>query len=337
MFINLFNLISKAGSKTPLEDFTTEGFAGILKNPEILKSYVNWLKLPPGDYKVFTQGKYSLEDDFNCIVDLVLENNEVLCFIEHKVDSKEGWKQLERYSKSLDREAGKRKTYLKYCTKRVDLKKIKNHQFQQFRWYDIANWLEKNHINQPLVQDYLNFLKLHQMAKDTSISTDTVISLNKFMQSYEAMKYHVHNALPVFKSFFPNADIKYQDKFTDVKTQDRVGCYTGDILQDKTPANELLYCIHFESVKLQTQIWIKISHPQAELMLRKAKEADIFKTWKDDAGIGIFLDCKLYQFIESKNSDQEIQDWFRESFQKFRDFIDSTPELEWDKKVLMSS
>ncbi len=333
MFINLFNLIGKAQDRTPLEDFTTEGFAGILKNPVIFKSYIEWLQLPPGDYKVFTQCKYFLEDDMNCIVDLVIENKEVICFIEHKVDSKEGWKQLERYSKILDLEVGKRKTYLKYCTKRVDQKKVNNHHFQQFRWYDVANWLEKNHINQPLVQDYLNFLISKQMAQDTSISTDTVIALKKLVQSHESMKYHVSNALTAFNKTFPNAAVKNQEKLNDIRDSDRVARYVDNILEDKTFANELLYCIHFETVKLQTQIWVKISHPKAELLLQKAKDTGLFKTWKDDAGIGIFLDCKLYKFIESSNSDEEILNWFQDSFMRFREFIDSTPELNWDEKV----
>lgn len=336
MFINLFNLIKKAGDRTPLEDFTTESFAGILKNAKIRKSFVQWLKLPPGNYDVLTQQKHCLEDDMNCVVDLVLESNEVLCFIENKVDCKEGWKQLERYSKVLDLEKYKQ-TFLFYCTKRVDIKKHKVHQFKQFRWYEIARWLKINHNSEPLVQEYLNFLNKQQMAQDTSISTDTVIALNKFMLTYEAMKFHLNNASPAFKMVFPQANIKNSDKLTDIKNGYRIAQYSGDILQDKSAPNEILYCIHFESVKLQTQIWIEITHPQAESILKKAEETKIFKTWKDEAGIGIFLDCKLYQFIESKNSDQEIQDWFRESFQTFRNFIDSTPELGWDIKVLKSS
>src|SRR5690606_23934065 len=103
--------------------FNTECFAGILKmHPEVLISFIKWIKLPPGNYSVNTQLNYPLVDDRNCIVDMVLENESTICFIENKVNSNEGWEQLNRYSKVLDQKTDK-KTHLLYCTKKVDPKK----------------------------------------------------------------------------------------------------------------------------------------------------------------------------------------------------------------------
>ncbi len=336
MFVNLFKLINKVGDRTPLEDFTTECFAGILKNPDILKSYAEWLGLPKGDYKVFTQGSYLLDNNY-CFIDLVIENQEVLCFIEHKVNSQAGHEQLERYIKLLDIEGSTRKTYLRYCTKKVDIKNHIEHHFQQFRWYDVANWLKKNHINRPLVQEFLNYLKTQQMEKDTSISTDTVITLHNFNQTLEAVKYHIEQAYPSFQNTFSNTNFSNRKEINDIRDFERISRYISPILEKESPHNELLYAIHFEEVKLQTQIWISIAHPEAEILLKKAEETGLFKHWKDDAGIGIFLDCKLYQFIDSDNSDQDILNWFIDSFDKFRRFIDSTPELRWNKEVIQNS
>ncbi|GAA4314580.1 hypothetical protein GCM10023115_28240 [Pontixanthobacter gangjinensis] len=337
MFVKLFSLYnSTAQGRTPLEDFTTEGFAGIIKqNIEILNSFISWLKLPETNYRIYTQVKYPLENDLNCIVDLVLESEITICFIENKVDSKEGWRQIERYAKVLDL-IDKPNKYLKYCTKRVDIKSYQYHNFQQFRWYEIANWLSSQFSHVGIVKDYLQFLEKHQMAKDTSITTDTVVSMKKLLQTYEAMVFHVSNAESEFRKIFPNANPKKsrQSEFKMIENSDRVDRFANKILKIKDQDCELLFCIHFETVKLQTQIWININHPQANQLLVRAKSSG-FQFWEDEYGIGIFMDCKLYQFIESEDSDQKIKEWFANSFLKFREFINSNPDLNWDKKVLL--
>jgi len=248
------------------------------------------------------------------------------------VNSKEGYRQIERYAKVLDL-LEKEKKHLKYCTKRVDTKPYKYHNFHQFRWYEIANWLEKDFPKVGIVKDYLKFLKKHQMAKNTSITTETVISMNKFLQTYEAIDFHVNNVEPDFKKYFPNSTLESRKNITAIEISDRMEKGVKKVLQNKDQDCELLYCIHFETVKLQTQIWISLAHPQALELLKRAKDFG-FQFWKDENGIGVFEDCKLYQFIESQNSDQEIKDWFAKSFDKFRAFIDLNLDLDWDKKVL---
>ena len=58
---------------------------------------------------------------------MVFYNKKVTCFVENKVDSKEGYKQLERYASVLSNiiEGNPtQKVYLRYCTKNSDLKEI---------------------------------------------------------------------------------------------------------------------------------------------------------------------------------------------------------------------
>lgn len=336
MLLSLYNLINKSSNgRTPLEDFTTECFAGVLQqHPLVLETFTDWLNLPKGSYKVTTQCNHYLEEDMNCIIDLVLESNNVLCFIENKVNSKEGWEQLNRYTKVLDKQSNKQ-TFLKYCTKYVDCKKNKNHNFSQFRWHELAKLIEIKHPENPLVIDFIQFLKRHQMTQDTSITTDTVIAMNKFLQTYEAMNFHVINALPSFKKQFPNGEIEKEDSIARIREHDRISRSIHRIFKENSKPSELMFAIYFEEVKIQTLIWVSIHHPMAEKMEKRAIESGIFKTRKNEWGIGIYLDCKLYQFIENKNSDQEIKEWFENSFQVFRDFIDNNPDLEWDDKVLI--
>ena len=138
----------KNSDKTPLEDFNTETFAGIMNlyvnvKDELIESL---FKLPQDNYRVSTQLKKDLKDDVNCIIDLVLEGDENICFIENKVNSHEGYKQLERYSKVLKEYYPQKKQFLFYCTKNSDPKnsdsKFDQFNFKQFRWYEIAKKLQ---------------------------------------------------------------------------------------------------------------------------------------------------------------------------------------------------
>ena len=335
MLLDLYNLFKKSNEfSTPLEDFTTECFAGLLQqHKEVFKTYIMWLGLPLESYKIKTQVKYALENDLNCIVDLVLESVNTICFIEIKVNSKEGWRQLERYSNVLDK-INKKNKHLNYCTKNFDSKNIEKHNFKQYRWNEIATLFIKNHKEIPLVLDFNNYLKKHEMAQDSSITTNTIIALQNFMQTYTAMEYHIQNAIPSFKSHFSKAKLEKEDSLSKIRDFDRVGRLVKGIIDDKKYHSEILYCIHFETVKLQTQIWISSAHPEIEKLKKLVKNNTILKHWIDDNGLGIFLDCKLYSFIDDKDADEKIKIWFNSSFEVIKNFISESVEVNWDFKTL---
>src|SRR5690606_3470635 len=110
---------------------------------------------------------------------------------------------------------------LRYCTKNVDIKKDYGHYFFQFRWFHIAKFLERDFIENAMVKNYINFLKQQQMARDTSISTDTVVALKHFLKTYEAMDFHIENAVKEFKNQFPKAKFEKQEKITKIREHDR--------------------------------------------------------------------------------------------------------------------
>ena len=144
MFDSLLQLYKTNTYKTPLEDFNTECFAGILNMyPKIKNDFIfNFLSLPKDDYKILTQLKKDLEDYQNCIIDFTLIGNNNVCFIENKVNSREGDIQLFRYKLVLDNYYPNHKKHLFYCTKFSDPKnednEFKDYNFQ--KWQDMAVW-----------------------------------------------------------------------------------------------------------------------------------------------------------------------------------------------------
>ena len=119
MFSNLLKLYKSASKNTPTEDFTTEVLAGILDSDKLLlEEFVNVvLKIEGSNFTVKTQVHYE-----KSIIDMVFENKDTLCFLENKVDSSEGHKQLKKYSKILL--TNKKIIFLRYCTKFIDKKKF---------------------------------------------------------------------------------------------------------------------------------------------------------------------------------------------------------------------
>jgi len=333
MILNIFNLLHKySNGNIPLEDFTTECFAGILQqHPEVLESFVEWLNLPKGKYKVHTQVKIFTEKDDNSILDILIENNEVYCIIENKVNAGENCGQLEKYIRILDAKTNI-KTYLKYCTKYVDIKHYKDHQFSQYRWHELATFLKHKHRDIGLVNDFLQFLNKHQMTLDTSIRTDTVITMNKFIQTYEMLLLHLNNALPIFRNYFPKGEIIKKESLKEIEEFGRISKAIYGALNDKSNHSEILFAIHFEEVKLQTQIWISARHNMAKIALQMAKELGL-KNWEDENGIGIYYDMKIYQLIGEADAENQVKNWFEDSFQNIKNFIVETPELDWDEKV----
>ena len=112
---------NRASEKTPLEDFITEILVGVLENDnELLDSFVNnILEIEGTGFSIESQVKYNLDNDINCIIDIVVRNDENICFIENKVHSSEGERQLERYSKVLNEihSFQGKNMFLRYCTK----------------------------------------------------------------------------------------------------------------------------------------------------------------------------------------------------------------------------
>lgn len=336
MLTDLYNLFRKSNaSSTPLEDFTTECFAGVLSHhTNVLDTFAEWLRLPKERYKVRTQVRYALENDQNCIVDMVLESAGCICFIEVKVHSKEGWRQLERYSNVLDGIIKKEK-FLIYCTKFIDAKTVSGHNFKQFRWTDIATLLSKSYNEIPLVKDFIHYLKVHDMAQDYDLTTNTVITMQHFMKTYTAIEYHIQQAIPAFNSLFPSARLEKENSLNKIGEFDRIGRVAKRITLDKHNYSEILYCIHLTTVKMQTQMWFSNTHPQVHQLRKLVEKHAVLKYWQDENGLGIFMDCKLYPFIEDKNADDKIKEWFYGSFQVFQSFIVENEDVDWDYNVLL--
>lgn len=344
MISNLFKQFGKSTKQTPLEDFNTEIFCGILKyHTDVLRSFVIFLDLPEGNYKVNTQEYHKHATKANCELDMVLESDDTICFIENKVNSKEGWEQLERYSDVLN--GLQKKTYLRYCTKRNDPKTIKDHKFKQFRWYQIAQILENNHSNLPMVVDYLIFLKEQQMALNTRLTTESSITLKNFSQAYETAKLYVENAKTEFLKDFTDCNISISNK---PLTDNRVACFLFNPFNDVSGNSLIYFAINFEKFEMHTEIWVQNDHPNLKSFEKAGnKVMDLISNGNDnfkfsdcssfDSGTRLARVKSLDTYINEENAEYMINDWFNKSFKSIIAFIELSPELNWKDDLLLKT
>lgn len=333
MINNLYNLYKKSSRNTPLEDFTTESFVGILKLHEdlLLDFSINFLGLNPGNFEIKTQVKFSLPNDPNCIIDIVIENDEQICFIENKVNSKEGLEQLSRYSQVLDQfKIEGKQTFLYYCTKKYEKKEIQSHNFKQFRWFQIAKFLQKSNCKSLIIDDFLIFLKQRKMSQDLTISSKDTFVMENLFDTIELIDGHLNRVKPLFIDTF-NKNSKVSDGFStsQILKHKRLIYFFKEVLGNEH-WSEIKYGFQLNTSQIYCGIWISKNHSKYNLF-KDHIESNYYEIIKIDKpnGFGIELKESLGLFLNDENGDDKILNWYKKSFLKIRSIISDTEHLGW--------
>jgi len=336
MFDNLLRLYSSNRNKIPLEDFTTEILVGILKyDDELLKKFISdFLDLKSDRIKITTQKYYLLDNDINCIVDIVIEGDKEICFIENKVNSKEGYKQLERYSKILDEFSNKGfNTKLAYCTKVFENKKLQNHSFFHYNWHQLSQFIYLNH-SEKLSLTFINYLKNNNMSTDMTIKTGDILALENLPKILSLMHRNIDNVIPEFKSKFNSfKDLrKGNSLLQQIYDQNRY-CVISNPIVSGSEWSEILFGFEFKG-NLCTQIYLDRKNHNYSDFRRISKEFiktnDDFSFEEFEFGGRIFQQKNLGDFLNLDSSEEEIKNWFIDSFKRIIELIKSTKDkIEW--------
>ncbi|MEH2326073.1 MAG: PD-(D/E)XK nuclease family protein [Nostoc sp.] len=204
LFTNLLNLHS--GNK-PREDFFTEIIAYFLSlNNDIL---LDWLKhhsiISDENYssiKISTQQEHKrlethTEDSrLDIVVELSDGLNTDVIFMESKIGSTEGWRQLEKYAEILSKLKNVRHRILIYITRDYDPKdEIKTPgsnlepkiSFYQLRWHQFYARLQQ-HATDILAQEILIFMKRNGMSTTNQFSSVDLLTMVNFNKTLILMQ-----------------------------------------------------------------------------------------------------------------------------------------------------
>jgi len=339
VFLELIRLHKSSRSPVPLEDFNTEAFAGVLKMyPEVLDQFcVEFLELPEDKYVIRTQLRQTISgDDPNCIVDFVLEGENNICFIENKVESSEGYEQLERYIKALKENHPGKKHYLNYCTLYADPKNIQNFdgfKFEQFRWYEIARFL-KHFEEKPGVQLYLEFLKEYKMNEDYTLKTEDLITMERMRKTLEIALFHLDNVKADFDKKFNMVKTDKNFHWDQLRGHSRLCYYQEDVLVGvKKEASKILYGIDLNALKLFLHVQVDKGHKQYENFQKLVEDSGFKHINLPNDRKALQLTSDLGQFLNDPKADGLIAKWFKNGFELLQELIRQDQQLSWNLKV----
>ncbi len=327
--LKLYNKQHQSG-KTPLEDFTTEALVGLLEtDKKLLQVFCKeFLKLKSENFSISSQRKYPLKDESDCIIDIVIEGENEVCFIENKVHSSEGYKQIDRYCKILSNFNIKGfNTKMVYCTQFSEPKEEEGHDFMQIKWYEIANFLKK-HLNEyPTIKLFIDFLKSKKMDQDLTITAIDLITIQNYTRVAELMKGHLERAKPFFEQIISKKKLKERG----IKME-----YSRCSHLIESNGICILYYISFEG-KMHVDIWLHKTDPKllvfegcVENYLSIQKDNGL-KFYQDEHGSRISLSKPLSAFLDDEQGDMKILEWFKDAFDEIKKFIDSTKDqIDWD-------
>lgn len=338
MFLDLINLYGKSetNNRTPLEDFNTECFANILKLYKNIKQdfITNFLGLEKDNYTIKTQLRKALPEDQNCIIDLAFLGTKNVCFIENKIESGEGYKQLKRYGDALDLYYSELTKHLCYCTKYTDVKnkngEFSKYNFRQFKWFEIAKFLRTYQEDNPLIKEYLEFLNYFKMGQDNTIKAENLLSMENMLKTIEILEFHIDNSKQEFVSLFGYNNLNKNSNWDQLKTHNRFCYYNTPIIgSEKNKWSEVLYSIDLNSLKLNCQFYINNDHEAYNQFVNLKVNNIEIKALDYGFGFGYYIEEDLGKYLNNKNSDSEIKNWFTNSFAVMKSLITDNPQLNW--------
>lgn len=341
MFNRLYKLFKSKSNKTPLEDYVTEIFVGILNQDEKIKNGFckSFLGLSDDDvYEVSTQESYTLPNDPNCRIDIQIKGRDTLCFIESKVNSKEGYEQLARYIKVLDN-CEYQNTRLIYCTRDNDRKPYTEHKFKQYRWYEIAKFLNSYTDNNIAVHDFLSFLDNHNMTKDFSLSTSDFSSISNLKDLLKKTQNTLERVSDYFDDTFYHGIERPSDR--KIKLAEIIDKLERIVFRDKNVVDcsnkysDFKYGFLIQNPTIYVSIWLERGHSNYKEFKKLAESTEstgdsfiYLSTFKE--GIAIELKKDLSTFQDDNDIDQKIAEWFMASFDRFADLIRENPQINWN-------
>jgi hypothetical protein len=322
VFMNIFERllrlykVHKESGKTPLEDFVTEVLAGILQTNQSLRdSFVNEVLLIEGsNFKVSTQIRYSLPDDVNCIIDLVFENEDSICFLENKVMANEGDRQLERYATVLEniKQQSGQNVYLRYCTKMYDPKSVQDIDFYQFRWQRVYEFMKKQEESE-LITSFLELLRSENMAGTSDFNVGDIMVLKGMIESISKMDEVLDLAKPSFIKFFGQPYQRDYERLKQIPRFNRFSLWTTEKIRNSEL--EIMIGFEFDNIEDHKAPTLFVQVECYDDSMKKLFKPLVQRFDYNDLEDGDFLvwfEEPLTNFLSMKNQKEKMVTWYVE-------------------------
>ncbi len=333
IYKRLLSLYRQSGNvnKIPLEDFTTELLVGTLEiDNKLLDEFVNNVLLIEGQgFSIDSQERYYLQGDINCIIDIVIKNEDIICFIENKVGSSEGERQLDRYSKVLNniKQDDGKDVYLRYCTNYYDKKDISNIDFLQYRWGDVYKFLDKCEKNK-IIEEYLEFLRGEGMESAGDFNFQDLIVMSEVNATIKKMDECLDMVKPKLTEVFGSPYEYDYERVKQICKQNQYVMWSRNIIGENG-YSEIAVGFRFDDNKNPVvTVFIYVEKTNSEFdnikKIYAEKFEDIFDfDCSDEESIFYSFEKSVSDFISSENQNEEICMWFIEKIDVINEFKNS--------------
>lgn len=246
---------------------------------------------------------------------MVVKNKESICFIENKVNSSEGDRQLERYSNVLNeiKVNDNKRVYLRYCTKYYDKKDISNINFEQYRWSDVYTFLNQYKENK-IIEECLEFLRSEGMSSAGDFNFQDLIVLSNINATIAKMDECLDMVKPKLTECFGKPYERDYERLKQICQNEEYVMWTENIIGDGY--SEVIVGFEFrdESKIPKVIVSLVIAKNNSEFVrfTNKINEGEkIFDGCVEDTGANIYyFEKPLSDFISSSNQSKEICEWF---------------------------
>lgn len=310
-------------NRITIEDFTTELLVGILENNnKLLDKFVNNILLIKGHgFYIDSQKKYYFQEDTNCIIDIVIKNEDVICFVENKVGSSEDKRQLNRCAEVLNniKHNDGKNVYLRYCTKHYDKKNISNIDFLQYRWSDVYKFLSEYKEN-ITINEYLKFLRGEGMDSAGDFNFQDLIVMSEVNATIKKMNECLDMVKPKLTKCF---GVPYEYDYARLKQickQNQYVMWSKNIIGENG-YSEITVGFGFDDNKnpvMKVFIYVVKSNSVFDdaKKIYAEKLQDIFDYYfYDEESISYSFEKPISDFISSKKQNEEISTWFIEKIE----------------------
>ncbi len=333
MFIKFFKLCGRDNEgKKPLEDFTTEAFASVLKlDRTFLEHFCDSINIPKSNYVISTQIHYKTTDNLDCYIDLVLESKDYICFIENKVNSKEGDSQLSKYQEILQSNFLEKRRFLRYCTKYREEKIINNIDFLQYTWHQVASLAQPP--TNSITHSFYTFLKFHGMANNHSLTENKLTTMSGLQDTLITVNHYIEEAqLSFIETFCKTMPKRVSSTSVTARGSNRIGNRIPNIIDEEPNYNEIMYSIDLdEPARLNAHIFLNKNCKDKNSFIESAKP--FFKVHESIFGVAIHLNKELGYYIDLEDPTYEIKQWFDNAFQELKDFMITSSSIKWNTEI----
>jgi hypothetical protein len=152
---------------------------------------------------------------------------------------------------------------LRYCTKFIDAKKENGYSnFCQFRWHQIAFFLESKYSNQILVKLFIQFLKKHHMYKEIDFISgeinqlqENIKAINPLQDSIDKCQNILHNIRRKFQSTFAKNKSLTNLPIGDFIRLKRVVLLKDNVIQTSEGYTDIAVGFRLQEAELVLSFW----------------------------------------------------------------------------------